>query len=138
MIDIFHFLSHNKEWIFSGIGVLVIVGLLNLLRRMWGKKSTISGTVDQIRLGLPLANTSAYPPYLFTLPNGETIDPLKVDGIEISAGLGEIIQGHGLKNVCYIQGNASISFYSTYSLRKARKVARKIAHELNQLRGYRV
>src|ERR1051326_3553 len=106
-------MSQNIEWIFSGIGVAVLGFAGRFIYRLVRTASGPSAEfVNQRKIMETLPAPTEAVPYMFFLPDGTTVDPMKVTGIKIS-GL------HRGGNMCvsYRMGNAEIGCFYTYSKR---------------------
>jgi hypothetical protein len=130
----------NREWIFSGIGVAVLSGIIALIRSAGrlsraeiasprGPPSYTALTETSELLIHPRDQEPNAPPFMFMLPNGETVDPFKVDRITVS--------NDSYANVCYWIGNRRSSFFASSSRAEALRVANEVTMAINRVRGYR-
>ena len=118
MDQIIKFILENKEWIFSGIGVFILVIFISFFAKLFRRDDKTSINSSPTYDGLPR---------LVILPNGESIHPEEVDGVEIT--------GRGPYNVCLVYESPGYvskkSIYFTYSHRKAKKFAIQATRAIN-------
>jgi len=107
---------------------IFISRLLGRKKRLWACSSVISS----LNLTSSNASINSSPTYdglprLVILPNGESIHPEEVDGVEIT--------GRGPYNVCLVYESPGYvskkSIYFTYSHRKAKKFAIQATRAIN-------
>jgi hypothetical protein len=127
MESIAKFLTDNKEWLFSGVGVVIVVGILKFFFTSNRPEASQDNAVSKVATD----PSQASEPRLVTLPNGESIEVEGIDGI--------IIAGRtGLLNVCLVWkrpgGKYQKAIYYTYSRRKAERFARETAEAINSVR----
>ncbi|MEK6657260.1 MAG: hypothetical protein AABY58_07440 [Nitrospirota bacterium] len=127
MESIIQFLAENKEWLFSGVGVVVIVGVLRFFFTARRGTSTNETNESTITLNSQMSSD----PQLVILPNGEAMKVEGIDGVKISGRT-------GLLNVCLVWKSPGHvyekSIYHTYSRRKAERFARETAKAINSVR----
>ena len=126
-------LIKNREWVFSGIGVFLLGAAITFLR--WAARPKPKACEpriepDQLILQTVERDPNA-PAFLFALPNGETVDPFKVERITVSGG-------DTISTVHYwINDYGAIAFQSK-SKAVALRVAKELTDALNGARGYRI
>jgi len=127
MESIAKFLADNKEWLFSGVGVVLVAGILKVFFSAKRTEAAQNNVVSNIALN-PSQDSE---PRLVTLPNGESIKVEGIDGIKITGRT-------GLLNVCLVWKSPGHiyqkSIYHTYSRRKAERFARETAEAINSVR----
>jgi len=114
------YLLKNKEWIFSGVGVVLLGWLGTFLYHALARKRSHHPA--------PVSFSLSVAPKLVTLPTGESIEP---DGI-----IGIVITKNRPYNVCIVRRGrganiSQISFFYTDSRREAKSVAKQAAVAIN-------
>ena len=115
---------------FAWIGVAILATVLKILYSIFKKKQNHNISDTQRNYNTPNFEIIGG---LVTLPTGEAINIDNIVGIKIT--------GDSLYNVCIVRDygrvSSQISFYSTYSRKKAEKMSRLVTKAINEAKFYK-